>query len=65
LVEHPFLQKNSRANEFLAVSVPVKVAETELLHHVFDITRTERRLTPTKLLLRLLRHKELFSVWAE
>jgi hypothetical protein len=57
LVEHPFLKQNSRANDSLAVSVPVKVAETELLLHESATIRMERRSTLTRLLLRRLRLK--------
>jgi hypothetical protein len=57
LVEHPFLEQNSRADDFLAVSVPVKVAETELLLQESATIRMERRSILTRLLLRRLRLK--------
>ena len=57
MVEHPFLEQNSRANDSLAVSVPVKVAETELLLQESATIRMERRSTLTRQLLRLPKHK--------
>lgn len=46
------------ADDSLTVYVPAKDAAIVLLLLAFDITRMERRSTPTRLLLRLLKHKK-------
>jgi len=61
LVEHPSSPENSRADNSLTGSVPVKVAATEHPRQESDTIRMERRSTPTRLLPRLLRHKGSFG----